>query len=140
MIWDGEIRARPDGGKVLFTEDELKDPDTGTIALDPLFVDALRTLRRNFKRPMMVTSCCRSRRYNEQIGGHPRSLHVWDDPAHAVQGTCAIDISVTSGAYALALTRSAIEHGWSVGVATNFLHLDRRTIAGLTPVVFGYGP
>ena len=128
----------PDG-RVLFSAEELACPDTGRVKLAPGFAAALRDLRLDFKRPMIVTSCCRSAAYNGRIGGHPHSLHVWDTPHHDTGGTAAIDIAMTDARERRRLVACAITHGWSVGVAQTFLHLDRRGIAGLPAALFTYG-
>ena len=126
-------------GRILFSHDELKCPAAGEVRLDSTFAKALADLRVAFDRPMTPTSCCRSTVYNRQIRGHPRSLHVFDAPHHAVGGTCAIDIAATDGIYRRELVALAVDAGWSVGVATNFVHLDWRQAAGLAPVLYGYG-
>jgi len=129
----------PGTGAVLFTRAELACRRRGGLRLAPGFAEALVALRLAFGRPMRVTSCCRSAAHNRAIGGHPRSLHVFDEPAHETGGTVAIDIAIPDGGYARALAGAALERGWSVGVARGFLHLDRRDLAGLAPALFGYG-
>ena len=114
-------------GKVLFTFDELEDPDTGTVTLAPGFAGNLKELRLELNAPMIVNSCCRSRKYNAGSGGHPRSLHVWDEPFHPTNGTAAIDIHNRGQEYADRLIATAWRLGWSIGVGSNFTHLDRRS-------------
>mgnify|MGYP003146416546 CR=1 FL=1 len=127
-----------DRGVVYFTDQELRCPDTGEVRLDPRFADMLAKLRHRLNEPMDPTSACRSRYYNIEIGGHERSLHVWDHPTHDVEGTAAIDIAAPSLGYALRLVQTALGMGWSVGVGRGFIHLDRRDLAGLEPGLFGY--
>ena len=115
------------GTKAFFTHTELCDPETRTGRLAPGFADHLAMLRLYYARPMIVNSCCRSRAYSRRIGGHPRSLHVWDNPWHPTGGTCAIDIASVDPK----LTELALRYGWSVGVYAGFTHLDRRDLAGL---------
>ena len=94
----------------------------------------------SFGQSMIVNSCCRSKKRNGEIGGHERSLHVYDNPFHEGQtGTLAIDIKIKSPEYARTLALRALLAGWSVGVARGFLHLDRRDLIGLPPRIFGYG-
>ena len=138
MSSDAPPITGPDG-RVLFSAEELADPDTSRVKLAPGFAPALRDLRIDYGRPMVVTSCCRSAAYNEHIGGNPRSLHVWDDPHHDTGGTAAIDITMTDATERRRLVACAITRGWSVGVAQTFLHLDRRDIAGLPAALFTYG-
>ena len=99
----------------------------------------LVNLRLAYGKPMVVTSCCRSAAHNLKVGGHSRSLHVYDDPFYDLAGSAAIDIAVTNAAHTWQLVRLAILDGWSVGVATWGVHLDRRDFAGKSPGVFGYG-
>lgn len=108
-------------------------------ALAPGFGDSLEALRNAFGKPMPVNSCCRCRRHNNSIGGHVRSLHLMDNPYHETGGTCAIDIAMVDAADRARLIEVALRNGWSVGVASNFIHLDRRTrYIGLAKVVFHY--
>lgn len=129
---------RLDGPGVLFSHEELACRATGVVKLAPGFAEALATLRMTFGRPMTVNSCCRSAAHNRAVRGHPRSLHVYDEPHWPTGGTCAIDIRATDPAYRILLTSLAIDQGWSVGVASGFIHLDRRDFAGLPQNIFDY--
>jgi hypothetical protein len=129
---------RPDGPGVLFRHEELACRATGVVRLAPGFGEALASLRMIFGRPMIVTSCCRSEAHNRAVGGHPRSLHVYDHPYWPTGGTCAIDIKATDPTYRTLLARLAMDQGWSVGVASTFLHLDRRDFVGLPQNIFDY--
>jgi len=132
--------SRPDGPGILFTDAELACKGTGVVKLAPGFPELLAMLRMRWGRPMVVTSCCRSAAYNAKVGGHPNSLHVYDNPVHPTGGTCAIDIAVADVVEARALGKLALDEGWSVGVPKGrFLHFDRRDLAGLPPGLFGYG-
>lgn len=126
-------------GTLLFSHDELKCPLTGEVRLDGTFAVELVGLRVEYGLPMIVTSCCRSIVYNRRIKGHKRSLHIFDEPFHPVTGTCAIDISMTSGLMRRKLVRIAINRGWAIGVGSDFLHLDYRKAARLDPVLYWYG-
>lgn len=127
-------------GRVYFNHAELACRLTGHGKLASGFADALLKLRLAYGKPMVVTSCCRSAEHNKDIGGHPHSLHIYDYPEHNVDGACAIDIGLANGSHRWILVNIATAQGWSIGVATTFLHLDRRDLAGLAqPVVFGYG-
>ena len=88
---------------------------------------------------MKVNSCCRSKAYNNLIGGDEHSLHIWDVPQHGNDGTAAIDIACAKAVDKYRLAMLAFRLGWSVGVAKTFLHLDRRGDWGLDPKsLFGY--
>jgi len=129
----------PVTGQVLFSHEELMCPETQVVKLAPAFARDLMLLRLSFGRPMIVTSCCRSAAHNAAVGGHPRSLHVYDRPAHPTGGTCAIDVRQGDGPYNAELIARALEAGWSVGIKGRvFFHLDRRRYVGLARVLFGY--
>lgn len=127
-----------DGDRLLFAHSELACRATGIVKLAPGFGEKLVTLRKSLGRPMIVNSCCRSAAHNRAVRGHPRSLHVYDEPHWPTGGTCAIDIRATDPAYRILLTSLAIDQGWSVGVASGFIHLDRRDFAGLPQNIFDY--
>ncbi len=122
-----------------FSFKELRCPDTHVVKLADGFGDKLVALRKAFAHPMVVNSACRSSGYNSSIGGHYRSLHVYDHPAHPTGGCCAVDIAFPDGTLKGDLLMAAWELGWSVGVAESFLHLDRRTdYTALPQTLFTY--
>lgn len=122
-----------------FSDAELRCPDTLEVRLAPGFAEALEGLRTTLGQPMIINSCCRSKRYNDRLGGHPRSLHVYDEPYHNTGGCCAVDIHIPDNQYRAEIMKIALNNDWSIGVAANFLHLDQRTLcAGLTQVVYHY--
>lgn len=129
------IRAN---GSILFSDEELACKATGIVRLAPGFVDELKALRLEFARPMTVTSCCRSAEHNTRIGGHGRSLHVYDHNARGLDGAAAIDVLVPARDRG-PLVMLAWQRGWSVGVARAFVHLDRRDFADMPQMLFGYG-
>ena len=110
-----------------FTEDELKCPDTGIVGLAKGFGGALDALRESYGKPMVINSGCRSSKYNDSIGGHSRSLHVYDEPYHPTGGCCAVDVRMHDSGDRAKFVEKALVHGWSVGVAKNFIHVDRRS-------------
>ena len=127
------------GATTYFTHKELACPLTNVVRLAPRFSVALLDLRMSYDRPMIVNSCCRSLRHNHRIGGHEKSLHVYDLPYHSTGGTAAIDISwPTNSADRAFLVKTALDQGWSVGVARWGIHLDLRNIVDLPQMVFGY--
>ncbi|MCP1675486.1 hypothetical protein J2T57_002636 [Natronocella acetinitrilica] len=128
----------PDG-QVLFSEDELKCKGSGLVALAPNFAQRLLLLRLQLDEPMIVNSCCRSAARNRAVGGHPRSLHVYDESHWETGGCCAIDIGTRDAAYRARLIRLALDTGWSVGLHAAFVHLDRRSdYTGMPQAVFPY--
>lgn len=123
-----------------FTHDELKCPDTGDVRLAPLFGFYLSKLRIRFNAKMIVNSCCRSREYNESIGGHPKSLHVHDAPYHITGGCMAIDIDTSGWSHEkwFKFVNLAWDQGWSIGIAKTFLHIDRRIDIGMPQTKYIY--
>jgi hypothetical protein len=134
---DGDIKF---GATTYFTRQELACPSTGIVKLAPRFSGALLDLRLSYDHPMTVNSCCRSMEHNQNIGGHEKSLHIFDFSHHKTGGTAAIDIAwPRDSSHRAALVKVALDHGWSVGVARWGVHLDRRDIVDLPQMVFGYG-
>lgn len=133
MIWRFELPY--------FGQDELADPDTGRVRLDMRFAAAFPALRHSWGAPLYVTSVCRSQAHNESIGGHPRSLHLMDNPEHDTDGTMAADIAWSDwpDADKRRFARLAWSQGWSVGLSDAFCHVDRRVDIGLAQHVFDYG-
>lgn len=113
-----------------FSHEELMCPRTGEVVLADGFGKELERLRGVFGAPMTLTSACRSAEYNKAIGGHPRSLHIYDKPYHPTGGCCAVDIHTPDAHYRRKLIR-AIEAvhsscAWSYGIADSFVHIDMR--------------
>lgn len=117
-------------------------PGTGVIQLDIRMATALPYLREQWGRALSPTSVCRTPSHNESVGGHPRSLHLTDNPAHpTARGTLAADLGWRGWPTAdqLDLARLAWELGWAVGLHDGFVHVDRRREIGLQQTVFLYG-
>lgn len=114
-----------------FTHNELACPRTRAVQLAPGFGAALDALRLEFGQAMSINSACRSTAHNGRIGGHPRSLHLIANPHWSFQGspldTCAVDVHTPDGAYRGRLIEVAWKHGWSIGIAGTFTHLDLRS-------------
>lgn len=128
----------PLSGKVLFTADEFACKASGGIRLAMGFADRLLALRLEFGQAMAVNSACRSLKHNEDVGGAPKSFHVYDFPQNDADGCCAVDIIRKNGEYPAELVELALSKGWSVGVSKHFMHLDRRVDFGYNRVLFGY--
>jgi hypothetical protein len=123
-----------------FPEHELRDSHDGTIRLDVRFAAALPELRFAWGRPLYPTSICRTPNTNAAVGGHPRSLHLTDNPLHPTEGTMAGDLYWEDWAldqqerfYHLAWDR-----GWSCGLHPTFVHVDLRVAIGLEQRTFHY--
>jgi len=124
-----------------FSEDELACKGSGIVALDPRFAAHLPALRASWGRPLFPTSVCRSPEHNESEGGHPRSLHLTENPVHPTEGCMAADIFWRNWSKDLKLefAQLAWSLGWSVGLHDVFIHVDRRKDLGLAQSVFLYG-
>jgi len=122
-----------------FKDYELECPITREYKLAEGFGERLDLLRESYGKPIIITSGARSKEHNKNEGGHPRSLHVYDYPYHPTGGCCAVDISITNGVDRLLLIEAAIDLGFSIGVASNFIHVDDRTrVLGLTQRLYVY--
>lgn len=118
-----------------FTARELACPESMTVELSKDFLTNLDLLRFSWGEPLTVTSCCRSDYHNNQIGGHPRSLHLMRNPFWlSAQGTIALDVTETSDDF----RELAWILGWSIGYGETFTHLDRRVDIGLDQTKFYY--
>ena len=125
---------------ITFFHSELACPTTGEVRLASGFGEALDQLRIKFDAPIYLTSACRSPSHNTKVGGHPRSLHLTINEHHTTGGTCAVDAVATDGQYRAKLISQALDQEWYVGVASNFVHLDRRSrYCGLPQVLYHYG-
>ena len=124
-----------------FSEQELACKGTGVVKLDPVFAQKLPELREAHGGPLAVNSVCRTPEHNRNVGGHPRSLHLTENPVHKTGGCCAADISWRgwSDERKLTFAKLAWSLGWSVGLHDGFCHVDRREVAGLPQAAFLYG-
>jgi hypothetical protein len=129
MTNDAHMKAIVHKGKVYFSERELRCKKTGVIALAPGFADRLLELRLGVNQPMIINSACRSKQHNEsaKVKGHPRSLHVYDQPYWPTGGCCAVDVKRRTPEQDEWLMSCAWRAGFSIGVHSAFIHLDLRT-------------
>ncbi|MEM8845369.1 MAG: D-Ala-D-Ala carboxypeptidase family metallohydrolase, partial [Pseudomonadota bacterium] len=103
------------------------------------FGNRLDHLRESYGKPMHLTSAARSKAYNQIIGGHPKSLHVYDAPYHNTGGCCAVDVRIHNSIERAELVRLALQMNFSVGVNKTFIHIDDRTlILGMPQALFLY--
>ena len=123
-----------------FSSSELACPTTDQVRLAAGFDEALERLHVELKAPMHLTSACRSPLHNANVDGHPRSLHLIVNDHWGTGGTCVVDVVAADGQYRAKLITQALDQDWSVGVASNFIHLDRRSrYCGLPQVLYHYG-
>ena len=122
-----------------FSRSELACPTTDELRLATGFGEALERLRVELDAPIYLTSACRSPTHNAKVGGHPRSLHLTVNEHHGTGGTCAVDAVAIEGEYRAKIISQALDQDWSVGVASNFIHLDQRSrYCGLPQVIYHY--
>ena len=104
-----------------FTIEELACPCCGQMGMDDKFMQHIDLLRRNFGKPMPVTSGYRCEKHNEAVGGSPRS-------AHKLGRALDIDISGLSEADQVRLLGLAYHYnikGWGINdKRSHFIHLD----------------
>lgn len=124
-------------GDILFTDKELACPHCHHQQFNTDFESQLGLLRTAFGHPMPLTSAARCLEHNTNIGGHPNSLHLLHGGRGG--GACAVDLYMIDGTLRALLIQKALNSGWSVGIASNFIHLDHRTrYHGLEQRVFHY--
>jgi hypothetical protein len=123
-----------------FSHSELACPTTGELRLASGFGEALERLRVELDAPIYLSSACRSPNHNAKVGGHPHSLHLTVNDHWGTGGCCAFDAVATDGGYRAKIISLALDQEWSVGVASNFIHLDQRSrYCGLPQVLYHYG-
>ena len=123
-----------------FSRSELACPTPDQVRLAAGFGEALERLRVELDEPIYLKCACRSPLNNAKVNGHPRSLHLVINSHWGTGGCCAVDVSATDGEYRAKLITLALDQEWSVGVASNFIHLDQRSrYCGLPQVVYHYG-
>lgn len=117
-----------------FSDKELRCKGSGELAMDPLFMQKLIALRREYNKPIVITSGYRSASYNEMIGGAKGSAHLLGR---------AVDIQC-DGREAYQLMMLAVKLGFTgFGVAQSksggrFLHIDDMPIGPLRPTIWSY--
>ena len=123
----------------LFPRSELACPTTDQVRLASGFGEALEGLRVELDEPMHLNSACRSPMHNAKVWGHPRSLHLIVNGHWGTGGTCAVDVGAIDGEFKAKLILLTLDQEWSVGVASNFVHLDQRfRYTELLQVVYHY--
>ena len=104
------------------------------------FGEAPERLRVELAEPVYLTSACRSPLHKAKINGDSRSLHLVINCHWGAGSCCAVDVAATDGQYRVKLIALALDQEWSIGVASNFIHLDQRSrYRGLPQVVYHYG-
>jgi hypothetical protein len=117
-----------EGALPFFSESELACSHCGKILLNLHFASAVVTLRYLWGRPLTPSSVCRCPTHNEAVGGHPRSLHLTENPVHESHGCAAMDVLWESWPTSdkIAFAREAWKLGFSLGFNRIFCHIDLR--------------
>jgi hypothetical protein len=124
-----------------FKDSELACTHCGMLKIHRGFRDELNGLRAEFGLPMKISGPGRCKAHNAAVGGHPRSLHIMDEPQQeGQQGMLGVDVATPDGSYRGKLFAVAWKRGWSIGwnAKKRFLHLDRRIDVGLKQTSFDY--
>jgi hypothetical protein len=126
-----------------FAPHELACRHCGDGHFHPEFIATLYKVREKFGRAMKITSGARCLIHNTAVGGHPRSLHIFDKPAWASKGqlgALAVDVATPDGRYRGELFTILWTYGFSIGwnAKKNFLHADLRTLIGMPQTTFDY--
>ena len=122
-----------------FSRPELACPTTDQVRLATGFDEAPEKLRIKLDAPIYLTSACPSG-HDAKAHGHPRSLHLTVNEYNETGGTCAVDVITADGECRAKLISLVLDQDWSVGVASNFIHLDQRSrYCGVPQVVYHYG-
>jgi zinc D-Ala-D-Ala carboxypeptidase len=122
-----------------FSESELQCKCCKKSVFAPGFLESIDDLREACGHPLSASSAARCDAHNEAEGGKTNSFHLISKP----WGCCAIDIKTVGwiGAKKWAFVRLAMERGFSVGIASTFIHIDRRHVHDKDwpkPVLFTY--
>lgn len=125
-----DLTVKAPDGRVLFSHDELADKEEfkGQGIIPRAVLDDLRELRLAVGLPMGITSACRARARNVEVGGAGHSFHIWDTPRPEMPGTVAFDVDQSKWTLAqrINFARIAWHMGWSLGLHATFTHVDRR--------------
>ena len=126
-----------------FTEKELMCPSTEEVKLAKGFGEKLDELRNALGQAMRINSGCRSTAHVNWLleRGYPASkniFHLIDNPKYGTD-TCAIDVHIPNSSYRCDLIKISLNEGWTIGVASTFVHLDRRSdYTDLPQIIYVY--
>lgn len=114
-----------------FTINELQCPTSLIIKLEDGFIDALEKLRKEYGRPMVVTSGCRSDEHNKKLkqDNQPAAKHSFNlmgNKGYLID-TIAVDVAKPNIYDQARLVSIALYNGWTVRVGSSFIHLDQRS-------------
>lgn len=132
-----------------FGRHELAAPD-GSFKLAPGFAQKLYDLRAACAFPFVINQSgvhfyrgCRTYKDIEimkqlDLPVEDHSFHLIGNRKYNID-TCAVDIGVKDAITKTKLIKTALNQGWSVGVAPHFVHVDRRSdYTDMPQVIWGY--
>lgn len=124
-----------------FSKSELACKGTGIVKLDVRFAVMLCLLRQTWGEALVLNSVCRTPGHNANVGGHPSSLHLTENPKHKTNGCMAADVSWNEWPVGkrLRFAQHAYKLGFAVGLHNTFCHVDLRAAIGLAKIVYVYG-
>lgn len=124
-----------------FTKGELGCRHCGEVKIDIRLAALLPAMRQRWGKPLTPTSVCRCLLHNTSVGGHPRSLHLIDNPVWPTDGSGAVDISWRDWPAQTKLDFARMAHrlGFRIGLHDSFVHLDIGRELGMSPAPFLYG-
>ncbi|GJL95500.1 MAG: hypothetical protein DHS20C05_19050 [Hyphococcus sp.] len=99
---------------------EIASKDSGAVKISTDFMDGLQATRRDFKKPMKMTSVYRTPEHNRRVGGVPGSQHV-----AGLAGDCALAV-LSDGPVLEALARKHGMTGIGRYPKQKFIHMDMR--------------
>ena len=117
-----------------FKKEELACPCCGKAKFPVFFLKHLEELRVKFGKPMVVRFCCACDEYHKVSAIDKMTFHSinaqFNGEDEKYTGTIAIQISTAnmSKLEQLQLIVYAYELGWTVGIHSEFVYLDLRSI------------
>ena len=123
-----------------FSKKELACSCCGVIYYDLRAVHRLERLRSIMWSPITVTGGCRCPKHNKDVRGHHNSMHLIFKDNKKV-GALGFDIRIrnTNEKWRNKLICEALALGFSVGISSDFIHLDLRILADYKQRIFYYG-
>ena len=98
-----------------FKEEEFTCPCCGKVFLNPVLIPTLDKIRKDYGKPMIVTSGFRCPSHNQSVGGAASSEHLIGSGA---------DIECISNYDRFALLSICLKHGIRrIGIGKTFIHI-----------------
>ena len=99
-----------------FSKSEVSCPDCGLFIENLDHISRRQLMRDIYGKSMKVTSSCRCKKHNEEVGGKDTSSHL--------KGV-ADDISASNATEKFLIVKAAMDAGFKrIGVGNTFVHVD----------------